>query len=528
MKKLDVLFVNANSSFINYQDLAKKFAAIETPIWAGMLASHTRSRGFSTAILDCEAERLDTEDSSKEIINANARLVVFVVNGQNPNDSTPKMEGCTATSKLVKQLKPQQKILYVGPHVAALPRETLAKEDSIDFIAQNEGVYTISNLLMIDNLEDEHLLNKIKGLGYRTKQTKRKKKSLLIMSEEDINSDISSGIVLNETESLVPKSLLSVDLPGIAWDLLPPPTKYRTSSWHSWTNNTEHSPFASLYTSLGCPYRCTFCMINVLNRTDKTPGIVSADSNVYRQWEPEFIIQQFDKLAEMGVKNVKIADELFVLNKNHFLTLAKLIKERNYGFNIWCYSRVDTCKLEYLEPLKEAGVNWLGVGIENPDQVLRKDFIKGGFKEVRILDLISEIQAAGIAVGGNYIFGLPPDTKESMQNTLNFAIENFTEYVNFYPSQALPGSPLHKMARQKGWKLPDRYSGYAMLSYNTENLRNDNLTAAEILKFRDEAYDTYWSNPTVLARMKEKFGARCIDNLTETNTIKLKRKILGD
>ena len=526
MKKLDVLFVNANSSEINYQQLSEKFSAIETPIWAGMLANHVRVKGFSTRILDCEAERLDTLDSAKRIIDSDARLIVFVVQGQNPNDSTPKMEGCTATSKMVKQMNSRQKILFVGPHVAALPRETLALEESVDFIAQNEGVYTISNLLQIENLNDEFLLSKVKGLGYRTKDFQKKKKTLLILSEETLNKE--TGIILNETESLVTKERLSTELPGIAWDLLPPPTKYRTSSWHSWTNDTQHSPFASLYTSLGCPYQCTFCMINILNRTNNQPGIVSADSNVYRQWDTDFIIGQFDKLAEMGVKNIKIADELFILNKNYFLKLAKLLKERNYGFNIWCYSRVDTCKKEYLEPLKEAGVNWLGLGIENPDQVLRKDFVKGGFKEVRILDLMKEIQDADICIGGNYIFGLPPDTKESMENTLKFALENFTEYVNFYPSQALPGSPLHQQARQKGWKLPDRYAGYAMLSYHTENLRSDSLSAAEILKFRDDAYNTYWSNPDVLSKMKVKFGDKCIQNLIDTNNIKLKRKILAD
>jgi anaerobic magnesium-protoporphyrin IX monomethyl ester cyclase len=526
MKKMDVLFVNANSSEINYQQLAEKFSAIETPIWAGMLANHVRTRGFSTRILDCEAERLDTLDSAKRIIDAQARLVVFVVQGQNPNDSTPKMEGCTATSKIVKQIEPSQKILFVGPHVAALPRETLALEDSIDFIAQNEGVYTLSNLLKLDNFNDEMQLSKVKGLGYRTREFQSKKSKLSILTEESLYEN--SGIILNETESLVSKELLSTELPGIAWDLLPPPTKYRTSSWHSWTNNTEQSPFASLYTSLGCPYQCSFCMINILNRTDNSPGIVSADSNVYRQWNPDFMITQFDKLAEMGVKNIKIADELFVLNKNYFLKLSKLLKERNYGFNIWCYSRVDTCKKEYLEPLKEAGVNWLALGIENPDQVLRRDFVKGGFKEVRILDLMKEIQDAGIAIGGNYIFGLPPDTMESMQNTLKFALENFTEYVNFYPSQALPGSPLHQQAKQKGWKLPDRYAGYAMLSYHTENLRSDNLTGEQILKFRDDAYDTYWSNEQILKKMKSKFGDKCIQNLKDTNKIKLKRKILGD
>ena len=95
--------------------------------------------------------------------------------------------------------------------------------------------------------------------------------------------------------------------PGMAWDLLPDLSKYRTAGWHSWPNKSDKSPFAAIYTSLGCPYQCSFCMINIINRTDSSPDVASADSNIFRYWNPDFMIKEFDKIAEMGVKNVKIA-----------------------------------------------------------------------------------------------------------------------------------------------------------------------------------------------------------------------------
>ena len=61
-----------------------------------------------------------------------------------------------------------------------------------------------------------------------------------------------------------------------------------------------------MYTSLGCPYKCSFCMINIINRTDNSNNISSEDSNLISQKSPEFIIRQFDYIAKMGVKNVKI------------------------------------------------------------------------------------------------------------------------------------------------------------------------------------------------------------------------------
>ena len=115
--KLDILFVNTNSADFNYQQLAAKYMAIETPIWAGMLANATRVKGFSTKILDCEAEKLDTLDSAKAIMAHDARIICMVCYAQNPNDSTSHMEGVSATSKALKQLDPSIKIVAVGPHI---------------------------------------------------------------------------------------------------------------------------------------------------------------------------------------------------------------------------------------------------------------------------------------------------------------------------------------------------------------------------------------------------------------------------
>lgn len=504
---IDILFVHPNASKKIYQGLADNHSAIEPPIWAAMLANSVRAAGFSCEILDAEAERLDYVSAAKRAVEYNARVICVVVYGQQPSASTQNMTGACAISEEIKLHQPDSFIIFVGGHVAALPRETLIAEKSIDAVCQNEGVYTLRSLLALKKLTDEHSLKNVAGLCFR---------------------DSAGNIVVNEPSSIVAKENLEIDLPGMAWDLLPSLDKYRTAGWHSWSNNSIKEPFAAIYTSLGCPYRCSFCMINIINRTKTGSHITSADSNIFRWWTPDFVIKQFDYLASKGVKNIKIADELFVLNPNHFLKICELIIERGYDFNIWAYSRVDTCKPQYLETLRKAGVKWLGLGIENPNSTLRQEIHKDGYKDIKIVDLISSIRNAGINVGGNYIFGLPQDTMESMKETLQFAMENMTEMTNMYSAMAYPGSPLYAQAVNSGMQLPSSYAGYSQHSYETQNMSNANLTAAQILEFRDYAWNTYHQNPAYLKFLGDKFGPESRADLENTLKVKLKRKLLGD
>ena len=238
--------------------------------------------------------------------------------------------------------------------------------------------------------------------------------------------------------------------------------------------------------------------------------------------------RQHDNKKCRCIKNVKIADELFVLNPHHFGSICDMIIERGYDFNIWAYSRVDTCKPEYLDKLRKAGVKWLGLGIENPNTELRKEIHKDGFKEVSVLDLFQTMRDAGINIAGNYIFGLPFDTVESMEATLQFALDNPTEMTNMYSAMAYPGSPLHGQAKRDGLSLPTTYSGYSQHSYDAINLSNKHLKASEILKFRDHAWDTYHASAGYHKLINAKFGKKALDELNATRKVKLKRKALGD
>ena len=130
------------------------------------------------------------------------------------------------------------------------------------------------------------------------------------------------------------------DLPGYAWDLLPfkekPLDLYRSHVWHANFNEKIRSPYAAIYTSLGCVFGCGFCMINILNRTDNNEGIHAGDSRVMRFWSVDWVTNQFKILDEMGVKTVRISDEMFFA-KSKLLqaNMRKSIKiEKNFTYGL--------------------------------------------------------------------------------------------------------------------------------------------------------------------------------------------------
>ena len=506
---MDVLFINPNSSVQAYQDLSKVFSAIEPPTWSLLLAESCRSKGFGVEILDCDAERLSLKESTDRVVKSSSRLVVFVVYGQNPNSGTTSMIGALELAKSLKKSNLEAPICFVGSHTSALPLEVLS-EECVDLVLLNEGVYALHNLLKSDLDSD---LPSIRGIGYK-------------------RHDLINGAkpILNPTEVVVPQERMDEDLPGYAWDLLPfkekPLDLYRAHFWHAEFDHNQRTPFAAIYTSLGCNFGCNFCMINIINRQDNANDINASHSRGMRFWGADWVISEMRKLSEMGVKTLRISDEMFFLNRKYYKPILERIIDEGFDFNMWAYSRVDTVRKDALDLFKKAGVNWLALGIEAGNQKVRQEVSKGSFKEVNIREICKTIQDADINIISNYIFGFPEDDMETMKQTLDLALELNTEMANMYPCMALPGSPMYHEALESNWKLPDSYEGYGFLSYNSQPLPTKYLSAEEVIKFRDEAWQEYFGNTKYLDLVEKRFGLQQRKNVEDMASIKLKRKIL--
>jgi anaerobic magnesium-protoporphyrin IX monomethyl ester cyclase len=510
MSTLDVIFVSYVDSENVYQELSKNISAIEPPTWSLLLAQSCRAQGFNVSILDASAENLSIEEATSRVIANNPKLVCFVVYGQNVNSGTVNMSGSIKLANSIKAANSALPVAFVGSYVQALPKKALQDEPCIDFVFMNEGVYALWNVLKNDiNVHD---MSGIKGIAWRK----------------------NGEVIFNDPEQVVPTERMDQDLPGYAWDLLPykerPLDLYRAPYWHAQYADEKRSPYAALQTSLGCQFGCSFCMINILNRNDNEEIGVASNYSKMRFWSPEFIFQEFKKLHEMGVTTIKITDEMFLLNKRYYEPLCKMLHESGIGkdLTMWAYSRVDTVRNpEILDLVRKAGIKWLALGIESSSKKVRLEVTKGKFEDVDIEKVVQQVEEAGIDVMGNYIFGLPGDTIETMQQTLDFSMSLNTAGWNAYPAVALPGSQLYKDSLNNSFELPNSYDQFGFHSKRTLPMYNPNLTRKEILKFRDEAYIKYHSSENFLNKIEQKFGLSARQNILNSLEIRIERDELS-
>ena len=512
VKNLDCCFLVCGNSKKTYQELSKTYSAIEPPTWALLLAESTRAVGFNVNIIDANAENLSEEEIYIRIKKLAPKLICFVAYGQNVNAGTVNMAGVIRVASYLADKKVNIPMSIIGSHVQALPVETLKKETMIDFVFTNEAVYALRNILKLESFESKNL-SKINGIAYRQQKE----------------------IIMTIPEKTVPTEKMDIDLPGYAWDLLPfdkkPLDLYRAPMWHAEYDFEKRTPYASLQTSLGCMFHCNFCMINILNRDDNDEIGVASNYSKMRFWSTDFIIKEFDKLISMGVKTIRIVDEMFLLNPKYYIPLCKELAKRNKddSLRIWSYSRIDTVKRpEILELVRKAGIKWLALGIESGDKSVRLEVAKGKFEDVDVKSVIERVHEADINVMANYIFGLPGDTKETINKTFELSLELCTAGWNTYGAMALPGSSLYKDAVNKGVKLPESYEGYSFHSFETVPLPTESLTAKEVITLRDDAFTKYHTHKPFLKLIESKFGKIASDNILQMTKIKLKRKIKGD
>lgn len=482
MTGLDVLFINPGGQSELFQALSERLTAIEPPLWCRLLAGYCRSAGWKVGILDAEALGLDAERTAGKALARAPGLICMVVHGHQPSASTQKMVPALAAVAEIRKADTEVPIIFTGGHVAALPERTLRNDTDalIDFVCTSEGPHTLDHLLRSGRLEN------VPGLAWR---------------EGD-------GIRVNHIPPLI-KDLST--LTGNVWRLLSM-DRYRSHNWQTWAGG-ERRPYAAIYTSLGCPYRCSFCCINAPFHTNR-----------YRMRSPQAVADEVRMLGDVyGVRTLKIIDEMFILNERHYTGVCEALAELPWAdeLNIWAYARIDTVREGHLPLLRRAGIRWLALGIESGSAHVR-DGAEKTLGDDDIIEAVATVKRAGINVVGNFIFGLPDDDLASMRRTLDLANRLNCEYANFYVAMAYPGSRLFTEADPLD--LPYSWAGYSQHARDTRPLGTATLSPSDIVRFRDDAFHEYFTAPAYRDMVGEKFGETALADINMMLSVNLERE----
>ena len=366
--------------------------------------------------------------------------------------STPGFPGDIRLAQRIKDVNPKIKIAFVGPHVTVLPEQSLRDCSAIDFVVRKEFDYATKEFA------EGKPLDQILGVSYRK------------------NGSVAHNADRPQLQDL---------------DALPHVTDIYQRDLDVRRYNVPFllHPYVSLYTTRGCPAQCTFCL---------WPQTTSG--HAWRKRSTDDVAREMAKAKEYWpyVKEFFFDDDTFNIQKARTIELCEKLKPLKLTWS--CTSRVTT-DYETLKAMKEAGCRLMIVGYESGDQQILKNIKKGATLE-RARQFTKDAHKLGLVIHGDFILGLPGETRETIKNTIAFAKELDVETIQVSVAHAYPGTELYDYAIKnnflaKGSMVDEGGHQLAHIEY-------PGLPADEVLESVHRFYDEYYFRPKAVFRIVRK------------------------
>src|SRR3984885_15388813 len=374
--------------------------------------------------------------------------------------STPGFHVDIKIAEMMKDSNPNLKVAFVGPPVTVEPEKCLSASTAIDFVVKREFDYQIRDYALGKPLEE------IPGVVFRK-----------------------NGGFQHNPEAPVIENL----------DELPWVTKVYKSDLDFRRYNVPFllNPYISFYTSRGCPAMCTFCLWPQTHSGHRW-RLRSSDDIVN---ECRYTLENFP-----GLKEIFFDDDTFNYQKARTIELCGKLKDLKFTWS--CTSRVTT-DYDTLKAMKEAGARLLIVGYESGDQQILKNIKKGATVE-RARQFTKDCHKLGVVVHGDFILGLPGETRETIRNTINFAKELDVETIQVSVAHAYPGTELYDFAVKNGFMVGDN----KMVDeggHQLARIQYPGLPAGDIMEAVHHFYDEYYFRPKAAFRILRKAMFNSVD-----------------
>ena len=243
-------------------------------------------------------------------------------------------------------------------------------------------------------------------------------------------------------------------------------------------------PYVSFYTGRGCPAKCSFCL------WPQTIG-----GHQYRAKSPEVVGRELEEAKALfgdKVREYMFDDDTFTIDKQRAIEISKHMKRLNLTWS--CNARAN---LDYdtLKVLRDNGLRLLLVGFESGNQQILDNINKGVKLEVA-RKFMANCKKLGILVHGTFIIGLPVETPETVEETIQFACEISPHTIQVSIAAPYPGTELYAQAQQNGWFSDD--SLVAKSGIQTSSLSYPSLSGKQIEDAVEQMYRRFYFRPKAI------------------------------
>ncbi len=369
-------------------------------------------------------------------------LVVFT--------STMGWTGDQRMAEKIKETHPNIKIAFVGPPVTTDPDRALNECRALDFICRREFDFSV-----VDYANGKPL-NEILGVSYRD----------------------ASGVIRHN-----PDRPQIEDLDALPWG---------TDIYARDMDVTKYNvpfllhPYVALYSTRGCPAQCTFCL---------WPQTLSGHAWRKRSTDDVAAEMAHAKKLFPHVKEFFFDDDTFNIQKARTIELCAKLKP--LGLTWSSTSRVTT-DYETLKAMREAGCRLLIVGYESGDPQILKNIKKGATVE-RAREFTRDCHKLGLTIHGDFILGLPGETKESIRNTIDFAKGLDIETLQVSIAHAFPGTEFYDYAKKNGFITNEAMSDEG--GHQMAHIEYPGLPVEYVLEMVHRFYDEYFFRPKAAFRV---------------------------
>ncbi len=429
---MKILLIHPSDEVV-YESFERKQIA-HFPIGLGYIAAMGEKAGHDVYVLDYQVTPFGAPELEGRIADLKPQLVGVTC-------TTPVFKAAGDILKTVKKVLPETKTLLGGPHINALPESSLHQCPDADFAIFGEGEDSFAELLAAIAAGGDDYRG-ILGVAWRGPD---------------------GQVTMNRPRPM------AKDI-----DLFPIPARHLFEIEKYSDPDRYQGSHTIFISSRGCPFRCKFCA------SQATWG------RKVRFRSPEKVVDEAQVVVnDLGIRHITINDDTFTASKRNVLEICRLIEERGLKFSFLCSSRVNTIDEEMAAALARAGCCEITFGIESADPEILKNICKD-IDISRAVPVFKMVREHGIRVHSSYIVGNPGDTHETINKTIDFAVESGTDYAQFSVCVPFPGTPLWREAVEKGMLKTDDYTKFTRYYSVVANFSQ--VSDEELVEYQREGY----------------------------------------